>query len=175
MPQFDLEDTERFKKFLAKKGYTVSEGQELASHLRATQNQLNGVKVAAIAQHFDPKQAVRTVISNDNYILDGHHRWAALIGLAAQKGNFDAMKMDVARINIGIIDLLREAEEFGAKHASFTDFKTASQTGEPTKVQRADAYDPSEPRDESGEWTAGGGAGKHPKAQARLAMWRRAG
>ena len=84
MPQMDEDQTKGFIKFLQGKGYTVKEEEQYASHLRATQNELNGVKIAGIAKairenQFDPTKT-RTVISDDDYVLDGHHRWAAKVG-----------------------------------------------------------------------------------------------
>jgi hypothetical protein len=59
----------------------------------------------------------RTVVSRDNYILDGHHRWAAQIGLDAIDNKFTE-KTKITRVDISITDLLRKADEFtgGAGH-----------------------------------------------------------
>ena len=56
------------------------------------------------------------------------------------------MKMKVARVNISITKLLKEAEEF-----------TGGKGKKPVGDEKA--FDPSEPRDEQGQWTDGGGDG----------------
>ena len=114
MPQ--LEDVGKFRAHLDAAGYKTSEGKELASHLRATQNELNGGKVAAVAEKMKTDDALRNrqiIISKDNYVLDGHHSWAAKVGLDAADGNLsNDTKMNVIRVDIGIIPLLEEANKF---------------------------------------------------------------
>lgn len=115
MPQLDREQTKAFVKSLEHQGYTVTKSHEKASFLRATQNELNGAKVADIAAklHADPdKKLRRLVVSRDNYILDGHHHWAALIGVDAANNRLGDKDMRVSRVNIGIIDLLHAANKF---------------------------------------------------------------
>lgn len=146
MPQLDDDQTKLFKKYLKAQGYKVEKTKELASHLRATQNELDGVKVAKTAARLraDPEaKERRLVVSKDNYILDGHHYWAGSIGVDAQDNKLGDKNMKVSRVNIGIVQLLKEAEEFthGGGHKGF-----------------GDAFDPDEPRDEHGRWSAGGGS-----------------
>lgn len=63
---------------------------EPAAKLKATQREINADKAEGMAQaaregKFDPgKEPV--LMSNDNYILDGHHRWAAQVLRAAKDG-----------------------------------------------------------------------------------------
>ena len=47
MPQLDAKQTKEFVKYLKDQGYKVKKGSELAANLRATQNELNGAKVAS--------------------------------------------------------------------------------------------------------------------------------
>ena len=116
MPQMTEEQTEKFKEYLVDKGYTVTPEEQYASHLRATQNELNGAKVAGIAKNlksgaFD--STLRTVVSDDDYILDGHHRWAAKIGNDSHDGHLtNDTKYPIARVGIDIITLLEEAHKF---------------------------------------------------------------
>ena len=71
----------------------------------------------------DLGKPVRLVVSKDNYILDGHHRWAAQIGIDAANNRLGDLHMRVSRVNIGIISLLKEAEAFtgGKGHVSAGD------------------------------------------------------
>ena len=71
--------------------------------------------------------APRLIVSKDDYILDGHHRWAAKIGLDAASGKLrDDLKMKVSRVNVDIVTLLDEANKFtggkGAKAATEMSF-----------------------------------------------------
>jgi hypothetical protein len=127
MPQLDEQQTKDFVNYLKDKGYDVSKGSEFASYLRATQNELNGAKVARNMARIDSGKIdlaeTRLIVSRDNYILDGHHRWAADVGIDARDGILDNdKKMNITRVDISIVDLLDEAETFtggkGKKPAS---------------------------------------------------------
>ena len=81
-------DTEEFfKKMLEKDGVKVSDPVEVpADRLKATQSELVGVKVAGMSKVLeDPshpayeKITAPIYVSNDGYVLDGHHRWAAIV------------------------------------------------------------------------------------------------
>jgi GNAT superfamily N-acetyltransferase len=119
MPQMNRALTKEFRKALIKKGYRIDKVEERASYLKATQDQLNGAKVALNAQRIKSgeKKLPRLVVSRDNYILDGHHKWAAVLGLDMRDNKLGDKKMKLARVDADIITLLKEAEEFGAGHA----------------------------------------------------------
>ncbi len=126
MPQLDDEQTKKFRHYLEDKGFKIEKAEEETDHLRATQNELNGTKVAKVAQYLRDhpnEKADRIIVSRDNYILDGHHRWAAQIGLDAENNRLGDVKTRIARVDIGIIDLLKEAEKFthGAGHKGAQD------------------------------------------------------
>jgi hypothetical protein len=115
MPQLDAQQTIDFQKYLKDQGYTLSNEKQFASHLRATQNELNGIKVAGTAEYIAAHggEVKPIIVSNDDYILDGHHSWAAKIGLDAANNRLeDNAKMDVTRVGISITKLLEEAEKF---------------------------------------------------------------
>lgn len=87
-----------------------------ASRLKATQREIDGVKVAGMmaaakAGKFDLR-AERIFISSDNYVLDGHHRWAAMVGLDWTDGMATPLDMPVTRINEPISALLPIANEY---------------------------------------------------------------
>jgi hypothetical protein len=152
MPQLSPKQTKEFRRYLKDKGYKEQKLEERSDHLRATQNELNGAKVAKMAQQLrdDPdEKAKRLVVSKDNYILDGHHHWAAQIANDAEDNKLGGAKTRVARVNIDIIKLLEEAKKFGAATES-----------ENKRNEWSQRFDESEPRDEEGKWTdAGGGDG----------------
>jgi len=124
MPQLDRGQTKEFLKYLKEQGYEVEKHRERADFLRATQDELSGAKVAANMvklKNEDDHIGRRLVVSRDNYILDGHHHWAAKIGLDAKEGELSqATKVPVSRVDISITQLLREAEKFtgGKGHKS---------------------------------------------------------
>jgi thioredoxin reductase len=170
MPQMDDAQTKLFRKYLKDKGYKIQKESEYAANLRATQNELNGAKVAAVMDHLADKQdhhAKRLIISKDDYILDGHHHWAGKLGLDAADGNLtNDSKIKIARVNIPITKLLEEAEIFtggkGKKPASESTFGKGltRATGDVDYIQdpATGRFQGSHPHG-GGEGEGGGGAG----------------
>jgi len=123
MPQMDEVQTKAFRKHLKELGYKVEKEEERSANLRATQNELIGVKVAATVEKMKAKGQdvinARLIISKDDYVLDGHHRWAAQLAIDAEKGKLsNADKITVTRVNVGITELLDLANKFtGGKGA----------------------------------------------------------
>jgi hypothetical protein len=135
MPQMNRAKTKEFRKMLLAKGYKIEKAEENASFMKATQDQLNGAKVAINAANImsGVKKVPRLVVSRDNYILDGHHKWAAILGIDAKNGRLGDKKMKIARVDADIITLLKEAKDFGAGS------KDVSQvSGEAKPAARAD-------------------------------------
>lgn len=97
-------------------GIDVKLGEEGASYLRATQNELVGANVAGIQAYLKGGGKIEgspLLISKDGYIVDGHHRWAAQVGV--DLGNDPKVKdlpMKVARANSDILSLLTEAKSY---------------------------------------------------------------
>lgn len=56
------------------------------------------------------------VVSREGYILDGHHRWAALLAWDFKDKKDVAVKIHVKIVGLGIKDLLREAKAFISKN-----------------------------------------------------------
>lgn len=104
---------------LRERGVPIERDEVPASHLRATQDELNGANVAKIAGEMADGRAPdgATLVSEDNYIVDGHHRWAAQVGNDAADGKLGDDMMQVDRVKMDIITLLAEAyayaEEMG--------------------------------------------------------------
>ena len=123
MPQLDKNQTKAFLKSLKDEGVSITKEKEKASYLRATQDQLIGVKVADLATRLERGEAKnkRIVVSRDDYILDGHHHWAAIIGLDAINNRLGDKKMKIARVDMGIIELLKKAEKFSGPHVGVDD------------------------------------------------------
>jgi len=110
-------DTEaQFKVLLKKNGVAVSEPQSVpADQLKATQTELVGAKVAGMTKALEtepnhPKITAPIYVSNDGYVLDGHHRWAAVTSSAVASGK-PAM-MNVRVIDLPIKELVKISNDF---------------------------------------------------------------
>jgi hypothetical protein len=107
-----------FRKHLEDQGVKVENAKEKASFLKASQNELNGAKVAGIAKALQEGVEMRGAIfvSSDNYIVDGHHRWAAIVGNDLADGVAGDLDMEIDRIDIPIIELLDLANKFAVEN-----------------------------------------------------------
>ena len=103
-----------FRKYLESKHTKVEDALERADFLKASQNELNGTKVAGIMKAYQEGKLAdeRIFVSHDNYVVDGHHRWAAVVGADLSDNQGGKLKVKVARINMPIIQLLAEAKKF---------------------------------------------------------------
>ena len=114
----EVDMTNAFLDHLVSKGFKMTDVTEDAAYMRATQDELNGAKVSALAKMYRAGGLDVTspmVLSRDNYILDGHHRWAAMVGVAASQGKLEGIKLPAKRIDIGTIQMLQEARRFAEK------------------------------------------------------------
>lgn len=109
MPQVPKEKNTDFQKYLSDQGVTLSADTMAVGKLRATQSELNAEKVTGIAARVKAggdKTPSRIIISADNFVFDGHHRWAAYRLLSPRN------TMPVWRASVGIDALLKLAHEF---------------------------------------------------------------
>jgi hypothetical protein len=113
-------DTEEFfKQMLEKQGIDVSEPAVVpADRLKATQSELVGVKVAGMSKVLaDPnhpayeKITAPIYVSNDGYVLDGHHRWAAVVAHNAANPD-NQIPMNVRVIDEPIVPLVKRSNSF---------------------------------------------------------------
>jgi hypothetical protein len=116
-------DTEEFfKKMLNDKGIKVSDPTAVpADRLKATQSELVGVKVAGMSKVLDnpdhpayKKITAPIYVSNDGYVLDGHHRWAAVVAHNAAHPD-KQIDMNVRVIDQPIKPLVKTSNDF-AEH-----------------------------------------------------------
>ena len=111
-------DTEEFfKQMLEKQGINVSQPAAVPpDRLKATQSELVGVKVAGMEKALEenPKHPSITApiyVSNDGYVLDGHHRWAAIVAYNASYPN-EQIPMQVRVIDEPIVPLVHRSNKF---------------------------------------------------------------
>lgn len=122
-PKSSEVDTEEFfKLMLNKRGIEVDGGQDNEGIevepdlLKATQMNMVGDKVAGMygALEKDPHNPALTAaiyVSNDGYVLDGHHRWAAIVTYNA-KNPSNPIPMKVRVIDMPIKELVTLANDF---------------------------------------------------------------
>lgn len=101
---------QHFLRHLEGSGIRVKETTVPVGRLRATQSEIKAEKVYhMVAQHqagkFDNIDD-SVVVSRDSYILDGHHRWAALVVIDPER------LMNVVAVDLPIADLIRKAWSF---------------------------------------------------------------
>jgi hypothetical protein len=109
-------DTEPvFKKMLKEKGIKTAETEIPSDRLKATQSELVGAKVAGMSKALekDPNHPAITApiyVSRDGFVIDGHHRWAAVTSAAIANGKPANMKVIV--IDMDIKDAIPMANKF---------------------------------------------------------------
>jgi len=109
-------DTEPlFKKMLADKGIKVVDTEIPSDALKASQSELVGTKVAGMAKALEenpnnPGITAPIYVSRDGYVIDGHHRWAAVTSAAIAKGAPANMKVHV--IDMDAKDIIPMANQF---------------------------------------------------------------
>lgn len=116
-------DTEAlFKEMLVKENVNVSKPTPVSpDRLKATQSELVGVKVAGMSKvlenpnHPAYKNITAPIyVSNDGYVLDGHHRWAAIVAHNAANPN-KQIPMNVRVIDEPIEPLVKRSNSFAEK------------------------------------------------------------
>lgn len=113
----EVDGEKAFRKLLEKKGVNVQSKQLPANSLKATQNQLVGSKVAGMTKALEkdphnPGITAPIFVSKDGYILDGHHRWAAQVGLGIKSGIKAPILMDAEVVDMTMEELLSLTNDF---------------------------------------------------------------
>ena len=121
-----------FKAKLEEEGIEMSEPKPMnVSELKATQNELKPSNIAFMVDvlmtakpppHKDKKAAddwelseslrEPIIISKDGYILDGHHRWGALVALDIANGGSGDIEMNVKQVDADAETLVKKTNEF---------------------------------------------------------------
>jgi len=85
-----------------------------AASLRASQSELVGGNVAWMMNNGDKigLDTGRIFVSRDGYVIDGHHRWAALVGRDTSDGRLGDVSINVTQIDMPIAEVLQFANEF---------------------------------------------------------------
>lgn len=99
---------------LTEAGIGIEEKSVPASSLKASQADLNGVAVAGMMQSMraGSMKEAPIFVTRDNYVIDGHHRWAAKVGLDTEDGSVGEVEMPVRVIDMEIGEALDYANAF---------------------------------------------------------------
>ena len=86
MPQIESKSVPAFIKFLKSQGVNTNKMPMSISTLKLTQSEINKDKVRKMIDSA-PEDALSKpiIISKDNFILDGHHRFVALLNINPNK------------------------------------------------------------------------------------------
>jgi hypothetical protein len=137
-------DTEEFfKQMLNKQGIKVSEPTAVpADRLKATQSELVGPKVAGMSKVLaDPnhpaygKITAPIYVSNDGYVLDGHHRWAAVVAHNASNPD-NQIPMNVRVIDEPIVPLVKRSNKFAEEIGIRAKKADTGAAGGPTPITK---------------------------------------
>lgn len=116
MPQFPGEHAEDLLNGLKEKGIAVVGAEIPVGELKASQDEINAVKAIHAAEALldgSFKASSPVLVSSDNYILDGHHRWAAQWLLDKNS------KLPVVQIDMLMEQLLDFSEEYTGRKKGF--------------------------------------------------------
>lgn len=113
----EVDLTPQFIQSLKDSGIKVKEEMVPTNFLRASQGEIDGAKVGAIAKAMDAghvKEA-RIFVTKDNYVLDGHHRWAAKMIIDMRDNHPGDIQMPVYKLDMDIGTALSRGREFMAE------------------------------------------------------------
>jgi len=104
MPQ--INDKNKFIKNIRESGVSFKEEKIDPKNLKSTQSEFDMEKITSMM--FEPSlNKYVIIVSNDNYVLDGHHRW-----IVAYNKN---QKIKAIRVDLPILELMRLAKTFEDK------------------------------------------------------------
>jgi hypothetical protein len=110
-------DTEPvFREMLAQKGIKTLQTEVPADKLKATQKDLVGAKVVGMMGALEkdpnhPKITAPIYVSRDGYVIDGHHRWAAVVAHNAKNPD-NQIQMKTTVLDMDIKDAIPMANKF---------------------------------------------------------------
>jgi len=116
MPQISKANTAAFQERLRQSNVEFGPGIVDPLDLKATQSELDGKTVGGIMRaaragemdlHGHP-----IWVSNDGYVLDGHHRWGAASALSSNCGGKGCVQIPVIRVDMPMSELLQFANTF---------------------------------------------------------------
>lgn len=121
MPQVPTNAKAEFIQELNKSGISSQNLQVNPLDLNPVQKEIQAEKSGGImsreeAKNADPRlvpDSGRSIVSSDNYIMDGHHRWAAYSAMALEDPN---VKIPVIKVDMTHEDLMPVLQAFADKY-----------------------------------------------------------
>jgi hypothetical protein len=146
-------DTEPvFREMLKEKGIKTTQTEVAADQLKATQSELGGDKVIGMMgaleenpQH--PSITAPIYVSRDGYVIDGHHRWAAIVAYNAAHPDAQ-IPMKVEAIDMDIKDAIPMCNQF-AEDMGIAAKKQGETTGNVEQQPKKQELKPNETNPES--------------------------
>ena len=114
MPQIKGNEMTKFLEYLKKKDVQYKTEKLPVKDLKATQSEFDLTK---IDQMIGQRNDIKIVVSNDGYVMDGHHRWLA--DYNTDKNS----KINSIVVDLPILELLRVAKEY-----SGTEYRPVAKT-----------------------------------------------
>lgn len=118
------------QKFLESLGVKVTEESVDPTKLKPVQDEIDGLKVGYIYWKMTTGKytAAPILVSSDNFIIDGHHNWAAHVAYRAIDDG--EAKQSIYRVNMKQADLMKAAQEFtDENHIKRKDITKAEEDG----------------------------------------------
>ena len=141
MPQIPKEHVQEFFQFLKENNVSLTEEEVFAAHLKPSQMDLDVGKTARIMGGLEKGQELRPIfISDDNYVLDGHHRWSGKVALQIAAGRKNEIKMPVMRIGLPIQEAIDAANKFDQKEGIEKEEGIIKTEPEPENQEQRQAY-----------------------------------
>ena len=136
-----------FRQMLADKGIKVTDADVPSESLKATQTELVGDKVLGMKSVLDAgpshpsykKMTAPLYVSKDGYVVDGHHRWAAITAYNMEHPD-NPLPLKTMIIDQNIDEAIETSNEFASEFGVAA--KSGKQTGtdtQPSSANKADA------------------------------------
>jgi hypothetical protein len=117
MPQVPTNSKTDFLQELDRRGISVERTEVNPLDLNPVQNEIQAEKSGGImnreeAKNADPRlvpDTGRIIVSSDDYVMDGHHRWAAYSAMALENPD---VKIPVVKVDMPATDLLPVMEAY---------------------------------------------------------------
>jgi len=112
----EVDGAAHFMSYLQGIGVSTQRDEVPAANLRASQRELVGSIVSKMINDTTFQPGKNPIfVSRDGYIVDGHHRWAAVLGRDLMDGKLGDDKINVVRVNAPISEVLHLANAWSAR------------------------------------------------------------
>lgn len=150
MPQVPPEQRDRFISDLKANGVSVVEERVDPTRLKPIQTEVSGARAGAIYMRLKAQgipDEERILVTQDNYVVDGHHTWAAAIGMHYTGVSKD---MPIYRMSLSAQEALKQSLDWAEGHGFRYDATKAL-------LEVGEKFNPN--HDELGRFSEGPGGG----------------